>query len=75
MPGLDPTTFAGLFEIVEREPDTQDSWLREEDDLEGEQETVPKLKNTANTIVAGLLSTVNEASRGVSDKTQAEYQR
>lgn len=73
MPGLDPTTFAGLFAIVEHEPDTQDSWLREQDDLEGEQQTVPNL--ASGTYVAGLLSTVNEASRGVSDKTQAEYQR
>ena len=76
---LDPKLFAGVLNIVEPSfnPNRSLDQLDQEavmDDRDGEKETIPALEE-GNTNIMGLLSTVNEVSKGVSDGTHAEYQR
>ena len=76
---LDPKLFAGVLNIVEPSfnPNRSLDQLDQEavmDDLDGEKETIPALEE-GNTNIMGLLSTVNEVSKGVSDGTHAEYQQ
>jgi hypothetical protein len=76
MSGLDPGSYFGVLNIIETSEPTdlldKDAVL---DDIEGEKETIPN-SGTGNTHqIAELVATLNEVSRGVSDKTHDEYQR
>jgi hypothetical protein len=80
MSGLDPISFAGVLDIIEPfgPVDPSVEKLDQEvmqDDLEGEQETIPNSEDQNTTHVMELLTTLNEVSRGVSDGTHQEYQR
>lgn len=77
--GLDPVSFAGVLDIIK--PSKSIDQLDEEavlDDVEGERETMPnpeKGDSPAPHVLTELLATLNDVSRGVSDKTHEEYQR
>lgn len=45
-----------------------------QDDIEGEQETIPN-SDSAPISIPGLMKTLAEASKGVSEKTDGEYHR
>jgi hypothetical protein len=73
MSDLDPISFAGVLDAVL--PSETAGGLDEEDildDLDGEKETIPNLEGDD---VTELLATLNNASRGVSDRTHDEYRR
>ncbi|KAH9032741.1 hypothetical protein EDB84DRAFT_1438558 [Lactarius hengduanensis] len=80
MSGLDPISFAGVLGNIE--PSNPADVNTVMDDLEGECETIPDLEEAdgaldgaRNASVTDLLTTVNDASRGVSDRTHDEYRR
>ena len=77
MSGLNPKSFAGVLKIIV--PPKLANRLDEEDvqdDLEGEHETIPSVQVEVGNIahVDELLTTLNEVSRGVSERTHDEYQ-
>ena len=87
MSGLNPISFAGVLDMVQPHFSGNPSLnqLDEQaviDDLEGEQETVvapdrpgPEEGADSEANLMGLVETVKEVSKGVSDGTHAEYQR
>jgi hypothetical protein len=76
---LDPTFFAGVLDIVQPQAPDDLQEMAVTDDLDGEGETVPLLNledgNLDALHVADLLKTVNDVSKGVSERTHDEYQR
>jgi len=80
--GLDPELFAGVLGIIQPQGQLQEVDVT--DDLDGEGETLgstvpgPSLEledGNLDARVADLLKTVNEVSKGVSERTHDEYQR
>jgi hypothetical protein len=66
---------AGLFESIDpTDPATKLGGFDVQDDLEGEQETLPDMVDDAMQL-SELLSTIGEASKGVSEATDADYRR
>lgn len=83
MSDLNPISFAGVLDII-TPPKTADQLdgIDQEavtDDLEGEKESLPgpgpTLRDDGALHVSELLTTLNDVSRGVSDRTHNEYQR
>jgi hypothetical protein len=76
--GLDPASFAGVFQVLDP-TDPMNKLALEDvaDDVEGEQETMPDLEEEDKMHVNELLASLNMSgvSRGVSDGTHLEYQR
>ena len=74
--GLDPAVFAGVLDIIE--PSEPMGQLDEEtvrDDLEGEGETIPPFGEDDLPQLDKLLETLNDVSKGVSERTHEEYRR
>jgi hypothetical protein len=65
--------FAGLLKTVGSADDHNVDQLEVEDDIEGEQETLPD--NEGPSPILDVLNTVGEVSRAIKDKTDAEYRR
>ncbi len=76
MSNLDRALFSGVFNIIT--PSKSAGELDKEtmlDDLEGEGETILNLEEDAVIHVTELLASLNNVSRGVSDRTHDEYRR
>jgi hypothetical protein len=77
--GLDPTLFAGVLGIIQPQAPDDLQEVAVTDDLDGEGETVPGLKFGDSSLdarhVEDLLRTVNDVSKGVSERTHDEYRR
>jgi hypothetical protein len=69
-------TLAGLLKTVGLSADGHkvDSY-EVEDDVEGEQETLPDNEGPSQPEILDVLNTVGEVSRAVKDGTDAEYRR
>jgi len=77
-PGLDPASFAGIFQVLNpADPMNKLALDDVADNIEGEQETMPDLEEDDKMHVNELLTYLNTSgvSRGVSDATHVEYQR
>jgi hypothetical protein len=71
--GLDPTLFAGVLDIIEPSDELSEETVR--DDLEGEGETIPPYEDNDLVQLDKLLETLNDVSKGVSERTHEEYRR
>jgi hypothetical protein len=76
---LDPTLFAGVLDIIQPQAPDDLQEMAVTDDLDGEGETVAGLNfedgNLDALHVSDLLKTVNDVSKGVSERTHDEYKR
>jgi hypothetical protein len=71
---LNPSLFADVLDIVQP-LDDQLQQVDVGDDLDGEGETIPNLEEGDSNVVAEMLKTVNNVSKGVSEGTHDEYRR
>jgi hypothetical protein len=81
MPTIHIPAFAGLHSVLNSTPDGRPERDDIIDDINGEQETLPDLTpddatpSDSDTLISQWRTSVTGASKGVTEKTDAEYRR